>query len=298
MKSSNPMLNRMLRNAVRDRAPVGGQYQPGYGYQQPGYQPGYGQPGYGQPGYGYAQQQVPYPTAPGFVAPPQVRPMTLDDVVIRTLAMIGLTGAVGAFSWFVMPSFGVAAIPVLAIAVISALAIAIFSWFRPITNPAVISAYAVAQGLLLGLVSRLFESVYQGIVLQAVVGTFGIFLGMTLLYKLRVLRATPKFTKFIIGAMIGVVALSMLNLVSYLLGHNLGLIQYTVSGSVSWLPIVFTGVCIIVGALSFVLDFAAVEEGVRAGAPVKYSWACAFGLLAGLIYLYWQILRMLGYLRR
>lgn len=302
MKSSNPMLNRMLRNAVRDKAPAGqyqaGYGQTGYGYQQPGYQAGYGQPGYGQPGYGYGQPPGQYPAAPGLVAPPQVRPMTLDDVVIRTLAMIGLTGAVGAFSWVVMPSFGAAAIPVLAIAAISALVIAIFSWFRPITNPAVISGYAVAQGLLLGLVSRVFESVYQGIVLQAVVGTFGIFLGMTLLYKLRVLRATPKFTKFIIGALIGVVALSMLNLVTYAFGHNLGLIQYNVTGDVSWLPIVFTGVCIIVGALSFVLDFAAVEEGVRAGAPLKYAWACAFGLLAGLIYLYWQILRMLGYLRR
>ena len=308
MRSSNPMLNRMLRNAVRDRVPAGGaaqygrqgggyapQYgQPGYG--QSGYgQPGYGQPGYGQPGYG---TQTPYPTTPGMVAPPQVRPMTIDDVVIRTLGLIALTGVVGALSWVLLPSAGPLAGVLLAVALIATLGIALFSWFRPITNPAVISVYAVAQGLLLGTVSRVFEHYYPGIVLQAVVGTFAIFVGITVLYKFRVLRATPKFTKFVIGALVGIVVLSLFNLVLSAFGHNPGLIQYGVTGKVSWLPIVFSLVCIVVGALTFVLDFAAVEEGVRAGAPLRYAWFCAFGLLVGLIFLYWQILRMLGYLRR
>jgi len=290
------MLNRMLRNAVRDRAPVGA---PQYG-QQGGYAPQYGQPTYGQPGYGqpgYATQ-TPYPTMPGMAAPPQVRPMTIDDVVIRTLGLIALTGVVGALSWIFLPSAGALAVPLLAVAAVATLGIALFSWFRPITNPAVISVYAVAQGLLLGTVSRVFESAYHGIVLQAVVGTFGIFAGMAVLYLFRVLRATPKFTKFIIGALIGVVVLSLFNLVMSAFGHNPGLIDYSMSGRVGWLPIVFSLVCIVVGALTFVLDFAAVEEGVRAGAPQRYAWFCAFGLLVGLIYLYWQILRMLGYLRR
>jgi uncharacterized YccA/Bax inhibitor family protein len=303
LRSSNPMLNRMLRNAVRDRVPAGGapQYgQQGYApqYGQPGYgQPGYGQPQYGQAGYGQYGTQTPYPTTPGMVAP-QVRPMTIDDVVIRTLGLIGLTGVVGALSWVLLPSAGPIAGVLLAVACIATLGIALFSWFRPITNPAVIAVYAVSQGLLLGTVSRVFESFYPGIVLQAVVGTFAIFAGMTVLYKFRVLRATPKFTKFVIGALIGVVVLSVFNLVLSAFGHNPGLIQYTVTGKVSWLPIVFSLVCIVVGALTFVLDFAAVEEGVRAGAPQKYAWYCAFALLAGLIFLYWQILRMLGYLRR
>ncbi len=295
MKSSNPMLNRMLRSAVRDRVPAGSSGQYGYqqqGYGQQGYQAGGYQPGYQQQGY-----QTGYPTMPGTVAP-EVRPMTLDDVVIRTLGLLVLTGAVGAVSWVALPKVGPIAGLLLAVAAIATLGIALFSWFRPITNPAVISAYAVAQGLLLGTVSRVFEAYYPGIVLQAVVGTFAIFAGMTALYKFKVVRATPRLTKFIIGALIGVVVLSFVNLIMAGFGHNPGLIQYGPTGKVSWLPIVFTLVCIGVGALSFVLDFAAVEEGVRAGAPLRYAWFCAFGLLVGLVYLYWQILRMLGYLRR
>lgn len=293
MRSSNPMLNRMLRTAVRDRVPAGApQYgQSGYGQQ------GYGQSGYGAPQYGYGQPQTPYPTTPGMVAP-EVRPMTLDDVVIRTVGLLVLTGAVAAVSWVALPRVGALAVPLLGLAVLATVGIALFSWFRPITNPAVIAVYAVAQGLLLGTVSRVFEEFYSGIVLQAVVGTFGIFAGMTVLYKFRVLRATPKFTKFVIGALIGVVVLGLFNWIMTMFGHNPGLVSYTMTGKVGWLPIVFTLACIVVGALTFVLDFAAVEEGVRMGAPQKYAWYCAFGLLVGLIYLYWQILRMLGYLRR
>jgi uncharacterized YccA/Bax inhibitor family protein len=283
----------MLRSAVRDRARTGGGQ--GYGY---GQQPGYGQPGYGQPGY---QQQgyAPYPTTPGFVTPPQVDTMTLDDVVLRTVAMLALTGVAGAVGWLVLPSLGAVSVALIGLSIVVTLGIALYSWFRPITNPAVISTYAVAEGLVLGLFSRLFEDAYQGIVLQAVVGTFAVFAVMTVLYKMKVLRATRTFTKVVIGAMVGIFTLSLFNLVLTLFGHNPGLVDYSITGSrVGWLPILFTAACLIFGALTLVLDFAAVEEGVRAGAPRKYAWACSFALLGGLIYLYWQILRMLGYLRR
>lgn len=284
------MLNRMLRSAVRDRDNGGGYGQAGY---QQGYQPGYGQPGYPQAGY------QGYPTTPGFVAPPQVDTMTLDDVVLRTVGLLALTGVVGAFSWIVLPSLGAITGVLMVLAIIATVGIGLYSWFRPITNPAVAIAYAVAQGLVLGLVSRVFESFYQGIVLQAVVGTFAIFGVMTVLYKMKVLRATKTFTKVVIGSVIGILALMFFNLIMTMFGHNPGLIDYSVTGkSVGWMPIIFSLLCIIVGALTFVLDFAAVEEGVRAGAPRRYAWACAFGLLVGLIFLYWQILRMLGYLRR
>lgn len=293
MRSSNPMLNRMLRTAVRDRVPAG-QAQPQYGAPQYG-QPQYGAPQYGQQGYG--QPQTPYPTTPGMVAP-EVRPMTLDDVVIRTIGLLVLTGAVGALSWVALPMTGALAGPLLAVAVLATFGVALFSWFRPITNPAVIAVYAVAQGLLLGTVSRVFEQFYSGIVLQAVVGTFGIFAVMAVLYKFRVLRATPMFAKVVIGSLAGLLVLGLFNGIMAAFGHNPGLVEYSVNGRVGWLPIVFTLACIVIGALTFVLDFAAVEEGVRAGAPQKYAWYCAFGLLAGLIFLYWQILRMLSYLRR
>jgi uncharacterized YccA/Bax inhibitor family protein len=228
---------------------------------------------------------------------PTTRPMTVDDVVIRTVALLVLTTAVAALSWaFIRSSAGVGF--ALIGSSLGGLVLALVISFKRITNPLVIAAYAVLQGLLLGVASRTFNDLYPGIVIQAVVGTLAVFLGMAVLYKARVIRATPRFTRFVIGALIGVVGLSLVNLVVYLFSGRQGLEVYTQDGEVGWLPIVFSLVCIGVGALTFILDFDAVEQGVRAGLPQRYAWYCAFGLLVGLIYLYWQILRLLSYLRR
>ena len=265
MRSSNPVLSRLGQVATQERATGGG-----YGI-YPGAAPGY--------------------------APPVGRTMTLDDVVVRTVALVALTGISGAASWLLLPSG-----PVLALAVfgsmIAGMVLGLVIAFRRITNPVAIGAYAVVEGVFLGVVSRFFEQRYPGIVVQAVVGTFGVFAGMAVLYKLRVLRATPRFTRFVIGALIGVVALSLVNWVVAMFGGNLHLIEYGVDGKVGVLPVIFSLVCIGIGALTFILDFDAVEQGVRYGLPERYAWYCSFGLLVGLIFLYWQILRLLGYMRR
>lgn len=264
MRSSNPVLSRLGETATQGRRPDG---------------------------YGI------YPTA-GPVAPATAeRAMTVDDVVVRTIGLIALTGISGALSWIFLTGG-----PVLGLAMfgsmIAGLVLGLVIAFARVTNPAVIALYAVTQGVLLGVVSRVFDERYPGIVIQAVVGTFAVFAGMAVLYRMRVLRATPKFTRFVIGALIGVVVLSLVNWVVAIFGGDLGLIDYGVDGKVSLLPIVFALVCIGVGALTFILDFDAVEQGVRYGMPERFAWYCAFGLLVGLIFLYWQILRLLGYLRR
>ena len=266
MQSSNPVLTRLGEAARQERAGSAG-YQTG-------------------PGYG--------------IAPPQAssRMMTLDDVVVRTVALLVITGIAGAFAWILLPSSpGIVLVAAFG-SMIAGLVLGLVISFARITNPFVISLYAVFEGVILGVASRFFEERFSGIVIQAVIGTFGVFAIMAVLYKMRVLRATPRFTRGVIGALIGVVVLGFVNWISAMLGHNLGLVQYGLDGKVGWLPIVFSLVCIVVGALTFILDFDAVEQGVRYGLPERYAWYCSFGLLVGLIFLYWQILRLLSYLRR
>lgn len=270
MRSSNPVLTRLGAAAQRERA-AGNYYAQNY-----------------PPGYA--------PSGPPAAA---TRTMTLDDVVVRTIALLAITGIVGAISWNMLDFAGGAVIAAAIGSSLAALVLGLVISFKQITNPIAISIYAVLQGVLLGVVSRVFEDAYPGIVIEAVGGTFGVFAIMAVLYKFKVLRATPKFTRFVIGALIGVVVLSLANMVVYMLGGHLGLIDYGVSGGKTpWIPILFTLVCIGVGALTFILDFDAVEQGVRYGLPERYAWFSAFGLLVGLIFLYWQILRLLGYARR
>lgn len=267
MKSHNPVLTRLGQAAERERAAA---YAPAGPYGQAGYTQPY-------PGQSYA------------VAPPTVTPMTIDDVVIRTVALLGITGLFGALAWALVPESLTMAGWI--VAAMTGLVLGLVISLAQVSNPLVIGAYAVVEGVFLGLVSRTYESLYSGIVLQAVIATFGVFFLMALAYKAKVIRATPKFVRGVIAAMLGVFALMMVNLVLAIFGVN----THLRDGSP--IAIGFSLLVIVIAALSFVLDFHQVEEGVRYGLPQRYAWVSAFGILVGLIWLYLEILRLLSYLQ-
>lgn len=61
--------------------------------------------------------------------------------------------------------------------------------------------------------------------------------------------------------------------------------------------IAFSVFVVIVASLNLVLDFDFIETGVRVGAPKYMEWYAAFGLMVTLIWLYFEILRLLSKLR-
>ncbi|MFE9959794.1 Bax inhibitor-1/YccA family protein [Micromonospora sp. NPDC005299] len=275
MKTSNPVLARLGQAAERERAA---------GYAQPG---PYGQPGYPQQYQQYPQQQ-PYPTGHGYpAAPPTVTPMTLDDVVVKTVLMLGILGASAAAAWVLVPDAltGVAWIGAAVVGLVLGLVIS----FSRMANPALVVAYSIVEGVFVGMVSKTFDTLYDGIVLQAVVATFGVFFLMAVIYKARIIRATPKFARIMVAIIAGLFGVMLINLVLALFGVN----THLRDGSP--LAIGFSLVCIVVAALSFVLNFAEIEEGVRMGLPQRYSWTAAFGIVVGLVWLYLEILRLLSY---
>lgn len=275
MKTSNPVLARLGQAAERERAA---------GYAQPG---PYGQPGYPQQ---YAPYQQQYPAGVGYpAAPPTVTPMTLDDVVVKTVMMLGLLGVSAAAAWVLVPD---ALAPAAWIgAAVVGLVLGLIISFSRMANPALVVAYSIVEGVFVGMVSKAFNSLYDGIVLQAVVASFGVFFLMAIIYKARVIRATPKFARIMTAVIAGLVGVMLINLVLALFGVN----THLRDGSP--LAIGFSLVCIVVASLSFVLNFAQIEEGVRMGLPQRYSWTAAFGIVVGLVWLYLEILRLLSYLQ-
>ncbi|MET7965232.1 Bax inhibitor-1/YccA family protein [Micromonospora sp. NPDC005305] len=275
MKTSNPVLARLGQAAERERAA---------GYAQPG---PYGQPGYPQQYPQYPPQQ-PYPSGHGYpAAPPTVTPMTLDDVVVKTVLMLGILGASAAAAWVLVPDAltGVAWIGAAVVGLVLGLVIS----FSRMANPALVVAYSIVEGVFVGMVSKTFDRLYDGIVLQAVVATFGVFFLMAMIYKARIIRATPKFARIMVAIIAGLFGVMLINLVLALFGVN----THLRDGSP--LAIGFSLVCIVVASLSFVLNFAEIEEGVRMGLPQRYSWTAAFGIVVGLVWLYLEILRLLSY---
>jgi uncharacterized YccA/Bax inhibitor family protein len=111
------------------------------------------------------------------------------------------------------------------------------------------------------------------------------------LYRIKAIRATPKFQRGMYAVMSGLFAVMLINFVLSLFGFSTGL------RSNGALGIAFSVVCIVVASLSFILSFNEVEEGVRLGLPQRYSWMAAFGILVSLIWLYLEMLRLLSFLQ-
>jgi uncharacterized YccA/Bax inhibitor family protein len=225
---------------------------------------------------------------PSVGAPARERFLTLDDVVAKTATVLGV-GVVAAVLTIAFSSTWVLALPALVIGFVLSLIII----FKQSSNPVLILAYSVAEGVLLGAITGAFESIpgYQGIGLQALVGTLGVFAGMLVVYKTGAIRVTPKFTKMLVGAMIGVLVLLVFNMIASAFGAHLGIRD---GGPMS---IVISLVIIVIAALSFLLDFDQIDRAIKVGAPASTAWYYAFGLMVTMVWLYLEILRLLGYLR-
>jgi uncharacterized YccA/Bax inhibitor family protein len=215
-----------------------------------------------------------------------VRYMTLDDVVVRTAAVLGAAVITGVLTATL--GLGGLLFPALIVGLVLSMVVIV----KQSTNPALILGYAVAEGVVLGSITQAFNEVWSGIALQAVVATVGVFAGMLVVYKTGAIKVTPRFTKMLVGAMIGVVVLMLFNLVASLFGANMHLRDG------SGLAIIFSLVCIAVAAFSFMLDFDAIDKATKAGVPAKAAWYFAFGLMVTLVWLYLEILQFLAYLRQ
>jgi uncharacterized YccA/Bax inhibitor family protein len=228
---------------------------------------------------------------PAYAGPtPGKRYMTLDDVVQRTGAMVVVLLLADAVSWTMTPDK--LAAPVLIVSLMGGLGLGLYMSFRMKANALTCMLYSVFQGVLLGAISRIFEQAYHGIVVQAITGTVMVAVGMLFVYKIGAIRVTPKFTRVVVGATIGVFGLMVVNMIAYLFTPGgLGLR----SGGV--LAIVFSLVCIVIASMNLVMDFDMIERGIRSGADEKFAWYASFGIMVTLIWLYIEILRLLSYLR-
>ncbi len=140
-----------------------------------------------------------------------------------------------------------------------------------------------------------FEYMYPGIVMQAVGITLGIFALMLAAYKFRILRATPMFTKILYFAIACVGLFYLVMMVMNLFGAH-GLSSFYAGNSP--LSIGLSAVIAGIAAFSLIMDFTFIEEASNAGAPKYMEWYAGVGLLATLIWLYIEILRLLSKLNR
>ena len=218
--------------------------------------------------------------------------MTYENTILKTVITLAFVVA-GAALGFTVP---ILALPFAIVGFV----LALVNIFKKQPSPALVIAYAVAQGIFVGGLSRLVESQAPGIIFQALVAT-GIVFGVTLaLFASGKVRATKKATKIFMIAGISYMALSLVNLVTQLTGLNdnpWGINGTSIPGTNIPFGLIIGPIAILMGAYSLVLDFTAVKQGVEGGAPSRWGWKAAFGITLTVIWLYVEILRLISILR-
>lgn len=243
---------------------------------------------------GFQPQQQGYPSEPGYGYPPAPpttgdRPMTVDDVVTKTAMTLGLALLTGVITAVAVLTETINPYPPMIIGMLVGLVLALVVIFKKTVNPALILAYSAAEGVFLGAITGVFESLIPGIAFQAILGTGLVFVVMLVVYKTGAIKVTPKLTKWIIGATVAAFALMMINLVASFFGLNM----LRDGGTIA---IVFSLLMIGLAAFNFLLDFDMADHMIRTGMPSKMAWYAAFGLMTTLVWLYLEMLRLLYYL--
>ncbi|HOI50180.1 MAG TPA: Bax inhibitor-1/YccA family protein [Prolixibacteraceae bacterium] len=224
--------------------------------------------------------------------------MTINGTVNKTGLMLLLVIAGALFTWnkfftaFTIdnPQAGMAAVaPWLMIGGIGGLIVALITSFRPQSSAITAPIYAVLEGVLLGGLSAVFESMHAGIVMRAVALTMGVFVAMLVLYRSQVVPITNKFRMGVFAATGGIALVYLGSFIAGLFGANTAFLYDS-----SPLSIGISLVVIVVAALNLMLDFDFIEKASASGAPKYMEWYGAFGLMVTLVWLYLEMLRLLS----
>ena len=231
-------------------------------------------------------------------APPSTGPMTIDSVVQKTAISVGVVILAALATWILTPEIDVNAtgedlgplFAAMTIGSLGAFGLSMVNSFKRVISPALVLAFAALEGVALGAISKLFNSLYEGnVVMGAVIGTFAAFAGTLAAYKFFNIQVGTKFRKFVIAAMFGMVGLSVMELVLSMFGAEIGLF------GVSGLGMLTAVAGLVLGVFMLILDFDFVEQGIANGLPERESWRAAFAITVALVWIYTNLLRILAF---
>ena len=221
--------------------------------------------------------------------------MTVEGAVNKTALLLFLVAVPAAWMWtkvFHAQSLE-AVMPWMIGGLVGGFVAALVTIFKASWAPVTAPIYAVLEGLAIGGLSAIFELQYRGIVIQAVALTFGTLLCMLAAYRTGLIKVTDKFRMGVVAA---TGAIALFYLVTMILSFFHVTVPFVYGGGT--ISIVVSLVIVVVAALNLALDFDFIDRAAGAGAPKYVEWYAGFGLIVTLIWLYLELLRLLGNLRR
>ena len=231
--------------------------------------------------------------------------MTVNGTVGKTAILLMLVTLSAGWTWLRFSaalgaggSQGVAAAmaavgPFVMFGLIAGIVLALVSVFARRWVGVTAPLYALAEGLVLGGISAIFNLQYPGIVVTAVALTLGVMAVMLALYRSGLIPVTQKLRMGVFAATGGIALIYLVDMIMGLFGMHIGIIN-----SASPLGIGFSLLVVGIAAFNLLVDFDAIEQSAAQGAPKSMEGYGAFGLIVTLVWLYIEMLSLLAKLQR
>ena len=217
--------------------------------------------------------------------------MTIQGTVNKTFILFLLLCATAFFTWH--QHFAGNDIQMfLWIGLLGGFVVALITIFVKSAAPYTAPLYALLEGLVIGGISALFESQFEGITSQAILLTLGTLFSLLIVYRSGLIKVTENFKLGVAAATGAIFFVYVADLILRFFGMEVPFIHET--GIVG---ILISVAIVVVAALNLVLDFDFIEKGAEQRAPKYMEWYGAFGLMVTLVWLYFEILRLLSKIR-
>ena len=219
-----------------------------------------------------------------------VQAMTLQGTINKTFLLLFICVIGGMISWASPQTWA----PFSWIILIGAFILALITSFKPALSPILSPIYAFLEGLFLGGVSAAYNAQFTGIVFNAVAATILVFFIMLGVYKSGLIKMSRGLIMTIFCATGAICVLYLGSWILSLFGVSTAYLT-----SSSPLSIGISVVVCFVAAFNFLIDFYFIDQMTGQYTAPKYmEWYGAFGLLVTLVWLYIEILSLLGKVQR
>ena len=166
--------------------------------------------------------------------------------------------------------------------------------FNPTAARVLAIPYAILEGMTVGAISGVVAIAIPdaGLLIPglALSITMTIFLGASVLYATGVIRVSGFFRRFMYTLLLGVVITSLVVMIA---GFFNGQIYELFYGVNSGIALLISIIMVIISSLYVVISLDNATMIVDAGMDKTFEWYAAFGILLNIIWLYYEVLRLL-----
>lgn len=182
-----------------------------------------------------------------------------------------------------------ALLSVLGISGIATFIAAMVAFISPRSTKIAGTIYCLLEGVIVGVVSLIFEAMLPGVVVTALMGTIMVVIVSSSLFLTGIVKVNSKFMRFLWIVVISTLATMFLSFILSLIFPSA--FNFMSNPNVT---IIISLVMIFLAALYIMFDLENIRQVVEGGQPKQLEWFASFGLAFTVIWLYMEVLPLIA----